>query len=136
MRLLFFILLLLFGNINSQAKTLLPKYSTAGYYAIEGSPRQVFNMNVAWRFFKGVPTADPTSINFDDKAWDVVSLPHGLEYLPVEASGCVNYQGEVWYRKHFQCSDVDKSPKTFLYFEAIMGKCLLVGSYSHEYGIT
>ncbi len=21
--------------------------------------------------------------------------------LPAEASGCVNYQGEVWYRKHF-----------------------------------
>ena len=123
MKLLFITILLIFGSFTLHSRTIVPMCSTAGYYAISGSPRQVLNMNVAWRFFKGVPTADPTSINFDDKAWDVVSLPHGLEYLPVEASGCVNYQGEVWYRKHFQCNDADKSPKTFLYFEAIMGKC-------------
>ena len=36
---------------------------------------------------------------FDDKTWQVVSLPNGIEYLPTEASGCINYQGEVWYRK-------------------------------------
>lgn len=31
---------------------------------------------------------------FDDKTWQVVSLPNGIEYLPTEASGCINYQGK------------------------------------------
>lgn len=59
---------------------------------------------------------------FNDKAWQVVSLPNGIEYLPTEASGCINYQGEVWYRKHFTPSEALKGKKLFLHFEAIMGK--------------
>ena len=42
--------------------------------------------------------------------------------MPAEASGCRNYQGIVWYRKHFvlpkECADRDVT----LHFEAIMGK--------------
>ena len=48
--------------------------------------------------------------------------PHGIEYLPTEASGCVNYQGETWYRKHFTPDAALKGKKLFLHFEAIMGK--------------
>ena len=56
------------------------------------------------------------------KDWTVVSLPDGIEYLPTEASGCINYQGEVWYRKHFTPDAALKGKKLFLHFEAIMGK--------------
>ena len=59
---------------------------------------------------------------FNDKDWTVVSLPDGIEYLPTEASGCINYQGEVWYRKHFMPDAALKGKKLFLHFEAIMGK--------------
>lgn len=59
---------------------------------------------------------------FNDKDWTVVSLPDGIEYLPTEASGCINYQGEVWYRKHFTPDAALKGKKLFLHFEAIMGK--------------
>ena len=54
-------------------------------------------MNPAWRFYKG-GLAGAEANDFNDKDWTVVSLPHGIEYLPTEASGCVNYQGETWYR--------------------------------------
>lgn len=54
--------------------------------------------------------------------WTVVSLPDGIEYLPTEASGCINYQGKVWYRKHFTPDAALKGKKLFLHFEAIMGK--------------
>ena len=57
-------------------------------------------MNPAWRFYKG-NCVGAEAVNFNDRSWEVVSLPHGIEYLPTEASGCINYQGEVWYRKHF-----------------------------------
>ena len=78
-------------------------------------------MNPAWRFCKG-PQRGAELRDFDDAAWDVVSLPHGIDYLPTEASGCVNYQGVVWYRKHFRPEARLKGKKIFLHFEAIMGK--------------
>lgn len=31
--------------------------------------------------------------DFDAHNWQLVSLPNGMEYLPSEASGCINYQG-------------------------------------------
>lgn len=98
-----------------------PEFSTAGFFQIKDSGREVFSMNPAWRFFKGAqPGAE--SVGFDDKEWTVVSLPNGIEYLPAEASGCINYQGEVWYRKHFTPAETLKGKKLFLHFEAIMGK--------------
>lgn len=98
-----------------------PEFSTAGFFRLENSGREVFSMNPAWRFLKGTQ-AGAEATDFDDREWTVVSLPHGLEYLPAEASGCVNYQGEAWYRKHFTPDDALKGKKLFLHFEAIMGK--------------
>ena len=98
-----------------------PKFSTAGFYAIENSGREVFSMNPAWRYHKG-EIANAEAVTLDDSQWSVVSLPHGTEYLPTEASGCINYQGVVWYRKHFELDKALKGKKLFLHFEAIMGK--------------
>ena len=59
---------------------------------------------------------------FDDSRWTLVSFPHSIDTLPTEASGCINYQGVCWYRKHFSSSDSFAGKKLFLYFEAIMGE--------------
>ena len=77
-----------------------PEFSTAGFFRLDNSGREVYSMNPAWRFHKGAVEGAETK-EFNDKDWTVVSLPDGIEYLPTEASGCINYQGEVWYRKHF-----------------------------------
>ena len=61
-------------------------------------------------------------MEFDDSAWEAVSVPHGLEYLPVEASGCANYQGGAWYRKRFIPDELLEGKQLFLHFEGIMGK--------------
>ena len=98
-----------------------PEFSTAGFFRLDNSGREVYSMNPAWRFHKGaVEGAETKELN--DKDWTVVSLPDGIEYLPTEASGCINYQGEVWYRKHFTPDAALKGKKLFLHFEAIMGK--------------
>ena len=98
-----------------------PEFSTAGFYQVDNAGREALSMNPAWRFFKGtVVGAEKRS--FDDSAWAMVSLPHGIEYLPSDASGCVNYQGEVWYRKHFEPSEEWRGRKVYLHFEGIMGK--------------
>lgn len=98
-----------------------PEFSTAGFFRLADTGREVYSLNPAWRFYKGA-IGGAEAIAFDDRSWPVVSLPHGIEYLPTEASGCINYQGEVWYRKHFTLDPALKGKKLFLHFEAIMGK--------------
>ncbi len=98
-----------------------PEFSTAGFFRLDNSGREVYSMNPAWRFHKGAVEGAETK-EFNDKDWTVVSLPDGIEYLPTEASGSINYQGEVWYRKHFTPDAALKGKKLFLHFEAIMGK--------------
>ena len=98
-----------------------PEFSTAGFFRLDNSGREVYSMNPAWRFHKGAVESAETK-EFNDKDWTVVSLPDGIEYLPTEASGCINYQGEVWYRKHFTPDAALKGKKLFLHFEANMGK--------------
>lgn len=98
-----------------------PEFSTAGFFRLDNSGREVYSMNPAWRFHKGAVESAETK-EFNDKDWTVVSLPDGIKYLPTEASGCINYQGEVWYRKHFTPDAALKGKKLFLHFEAIMGK--------------
>lgn len=98
-----------------------PHFSTAGFYEVAGSGRTVYSINPAWRFHKGhVDGAEMP--DYQDAEWQLVSLPHGIELLPMEASGCVNYQGEVWYRKHFTVDASWRGQRLELYFEAIMGK--------------
>ncbi len=98
-----------------------PEFSTAGFYQTKESGREVFSFNPGWRFHKG-DVANAATVGFDDSNWDVVSLPNGIELLPTEASGCVNYQGVSWYRKHFTPEKSLSNKKLFLHFEAIMGK--------------
>lgn len=97
------------------------KFSVAGFYELKESGREVFNFNVGWRFHKG-DAAGAEANGFDDKAWSVVCLPHTVEIMPAEASGCRNYQGPVWYRKHFRLDDSIKGKLVNIYFEAAMGR--------------
>ncbi|MGV8814505.1 MAG: sugar-binding domain-containing protein [Gelidibacter sp.] len=98
-----------------------PEFSKAGFFPRENTGREVFSMNAAWRFHKGaMANAEVSDLN--DSTWSVVNLPNGIEYLPEDASGGANYQGEVWYRKHFTPDSGLKGKKLFLHFEAIMGK--------------
>jgi beta-galactosidase len=97
------------------------EFSTAGFFQIQNSGREVYNFNVGWRFNKG-PAEKAEQPDFDDSGWEIVNTPHGLEYLPDEASGGINYQGEAWYRKHFTVPDNVMEKKIFICFEALMGK--------------
>ncbi len=95
--------------------------STAGFYELRQSGREVYNVNPAWRFIKS-DVQDAHKVNFDDSNWDIVSLPHGLELLPEDASGCANYQGVAWYRKNIKIDKKLIGNKLFLHFEGIMGR--------------
>lgn len=118
---IYFVLCCLMTCITQQSFAYQPEYSTAGFFELPHTGRTVYSMNPAWRIYKGsIKGAEQPE--FNDKEWNLVSLPDGIEYVPTEASGCVNYQGEVWYRKHFTPEASWKGKQLFLHFEAIMGK--------------
>lgn len=99
-----------------------PAFSTAGFFAVPGSPREVFDFDPGWRFLKA-DAEGAEAPGFDDSSWQTANLPHGLEILGENASGMRNYQGPAWYRKHFQIPSQQPGARFVLYFEAVMGKC-------------
>ena len=76
MRILIQSLLLIFLSFPIWA-THQPEFSTAGFFCLKNSGREVFSMNPAWRFYKGTQSG-AEAIDFNDKEWTVVSLPHGM----------------------------------------------------------
>lgn len=98
-----------------------PEFSTAGFFQTDPTVRKAANFNIGWRFFKG-DAHGAKAVQFDDSQWELVNVPHGLEPLPLSASGGVNYQGPTWYRKHFKIKPSTQGRKVFIHFEAIMGK--------------
>lgn len=118
-------LLTLFATLclTAQADS-VREFSAAGFYPLAGTGRTVESLNPAWRFTKDRDNqfTDAYKADFDDRAWSVVSLPNGLEFLPAEASGGVNYRGGAWYRKHVEVPASLAGKRLLLHFEAIMGK--------------
>ncbi len=95
--------------------------SVAGFMPLGDSGRQIYDFNSGWRFHLGDVT-DGGAVALDDSAWEVVSTPHSVQLMPAEASGCRNYQGVAWYRKHFIVPEETAGKDVALHFEGIMGK--------------
>ncbi len=115
------LLLVFMMAFQSNAAEWKTENSVAGFFPVEGSGRNVYSMNPGWLFKRG-DVEGAGRQDFDDSRWQRVSLPNGIELLPVEASGGKNYQGPVWYRKHFRLPEGLTGKKLFLHFEAIMGR--------------
>lgn len=116
-----FLLFILFLSLTSFGNNTKPETSVAGLFDLDNSGRKVYNFNVGWRFQRGNPDG-AEKIDFDDSRWDIVSTPHTVQLVPVEASGGRNYQGPAWYRKHFIVDESLKDKLINIYFEAAMGK--------------
>ena len=95
--------------------------SVSGFIPLEDSGRQVYDFNSGWRFHLG-DVSDGGAAGLDDSKWEVVSTPHTVQLMPAEASGCRNYQGVAWYRKHFTVPEEIAGKDVTLHFEGIMGK--------------
>lgn len=116
-----FIGLIMICGYGRAVENYRPEYSVAGFIPLKGSGRVVYDFNPGWRFYRG-DIKGAERIDFNDKAWELVSTPHTVELIPAEASGCRNYQGPAWYRKHFIIPEAMKGQDISLYFEAAMGK--------------
>ena len=107
--------------IFSIAVAAINETSVAGFFPLENSGRIIYNFNQGWRFHLG-DAANAEAVNYNDKSWQVVCAPHTVELEPSEASGCRNYQGICWYRKHFTMPGNMAGKNVTVHFEAIMGK--------------
>lgn len=96
-------------------------YSVAGLFPLQGSGRVIYNFNQGWRFHLG-DAQGAEAVSYDDSRWSVVCAPHTARLEPADASGGRNYQGIVWYRKHFTVPADMKGKDVTVHFEAIMGK--------------
>ena len=118
------LLVWLLPTFGQATETLRLETSVAGFIQLPGSGRQVYNFNPGWRYLKGdAPGAE--AVGYDGRSWQVVSTPHTVELMPAEASGCRNYQGPAWYRKHFVVPAQAKGQHVSIHFEAAMGKQMI-----------
>lgn len=116
------LLLLCLPALLNAAPGLEPEFSRAGFYTTPGSGREAANFNVGWRFHRG-EVAGAEARDFNDRSWQQVSTPHGVDgALPEEASGSMNYQGPAWYRKTFTPPASLAGKHVELHFEGILGK--------------
>ena len=84
------------------------------------------NFNPDWKFVKADPP-DASAPDFDDGAWDDVSLPHTFndidtfdDWSPRGHVGEMNqWAGRTWYRKTFVLPDALKGRKVYVEFEAV-----------------
>ncbi len=118
MKIFFALALLLSCTLMTMAQD---NWSVAGLFRTENSGREVVNFNLGWRFYLG-DVDNAHAKDFDDSKWEVINTPHGLRLEPSNASGCRNYQGIAWYRKHFVLPENFRGKRAVVYFEAIMGK--------------
>ena len=113
--------ILLFLLLLAAAPSAAAGTSIAGLFPLQGSNRMVYNFNQGWRYHLG-DAAGAEAADFNDARWEVVCAPHTARLEPSEASGGRNYQGIIWYRKHFTMPTAMQGKDVTLYFEAIMGK--------------
>jgi hypothetical protein len=87
--------------------------------AAEG--RLDLNLNPAWRFQAGDQNGEPWSANYDDSAWDIISLPHSLELFSANLDGFPEHGRTTgWYRRQLQVPSAWLAKRVFIEFRGAM----------------
>ncbi|MDO9155067.1 MAG: glycoside hydrolase family 2 TIM barrel-domain containing protein [Paludibacter sp.] len=102
---------LLFSFISAQAQVSF------------GKPEKI---NDSWKFNLGDPKTAET-IDFNDKRWQNIDLPHDWSVkgqLSSTLASCTGYLpgGIAWYRKNMNIPATKKGEKVYLYFEGIYNR--------------
>ena len=81
------------------------------------APRVAVDLNPDWKFIRrDVPGAQQP--DFDDSAWQSVTLPHTWNNLDGEEGGNNYYRGPGWYRRHLMLGPRERGKSLFLRFDA------------------
>ena len=121
-RLTIFYILAFLISVQIKVQANNPEVSVAGFFELNESGRTQYNFNPGWRFYKG-NIENGETVGLNDSDWEIVSIPHTAELVPAEASGGRNYQGPIWYRKHFIIDSSLSDRDISLYFEIGRASC-------------
>jgi hypothetical protein len=83
--------------------------------------RVSLNLAPAWRFHLGQQVGQPWLTNYDDRSWDIISLPHSQELFSPGLSGFPERGRESgWYRRLIHVHPEWLARKVFLEFQGSM----------------
>ncbi len=80
------------------------------------TPRKVINLNREWKYIRQ-DVAGAQLLNFDDKEWETIGLPHSFS-IPYFMSNDF-YQGYGWYRKYFNLTEELNEKRLFVEFDGV-----------------
>jgi len=83
--------------------------------------RQKININASWKFQSKILSNNPAFVDFDDKSWSIINIPHTWNNTDAQDGGN-NYLRTVgWYRKSLPWNDSYNGKKLYIEF---FGACL------------
>jgi len=88
--------------------------------------RQTVSFNDDWRFIKGDQPVKAAQADFDDSAWEKVTVPHDWAisgpFNPDEHGFAAKlpWKGVGWYRKTFSLNPADAGRRVYLDFDGVM----------------
>lgn len=81
-----------------------------------------YNFNSDWAFFRG-DLNGAEAVDFNDKEWYAISIPHTMRLEKKHNGGGDNYQGIGWYRRYFRLSKAYENKKIEIYFDGVQSNC-------------
>lgn len=84
--------------------------------SMNAQPREVTNINNAWKYAQGDYTG-ADQVGYDDGNWENIGIPHSFSIPYFMAKDF--YVGYGWYRKHLQLNEEDLAKKLFLEFDGV-----------------
>jgi len=83
------------------------------------SPRRELNFSTGWVFI-GHDAAGARERDFDDRAFETVSVPHANVITPHESFDPDIFRFVSWYRKHFQADESMRGMQVLADFQGVM----------------
>ncbi|KAF2328613.1 glycoside hydrolase family 2 TIM barrel-domain containing protein [Flavobacterium daemonense] len=90
--------------------------------ASANNPRISLNFNTNWAFFRG-DAKDAEAVNYNDKNWTSVSIPHTMSLEKKHNGDNIIYQGIGWYRRYFKVDKLNQDKRITLNFDGVQMNC-------------
>ncbi len=88
----------------------------------QSAVRAEFNLNTNWAFYRG-DVNGAAAIDFNDRNWYAVTIPHSMRLEKKHNGGAKVYQGVGWYRRYFKADKSFQGKRVTLNFEGVQMNC-------------
>ncbi|KAF2336666.1 DUF4982 domain-containing protein [Flavobacterium nitrogenifigens] len=117
-----YLVLLCFFFLQSNLGAFAQKSASKRITVSAKNPRNALNLNTNWAFFRGDAKGAET-VNYQDKDWASISIPHTMRLEKKHNGGNAIYQGIGWYRRYFKLDKQNQNKRITLNFEGVQMNC-------------